>query len=264
MHEDEKRRRIFLAVDGTRGRNDTLDLIEAVVQGPIGRYIKGLKFNNVLQTSFSRTIIEWVQNGWPELAFFADLKLADISATNLNTVGRWCDGMHNIIVTVSLHSSPKTFAGLAKEYPNVWVAAMGVPTDWKTEECIARYGMTPGEAMFAWLQCLREQYLEIRADEPLPTEPCRFAIASADMLTMMAENFPAIGCITPGIRDEWMTKGGQERTVGIAQALRDGARFVVLGSQLTKGNPDRGITTEASQLLTANEIEKALSARQTT
>ena len=105
-----------------------------------------------------------------------------------------------------------------------------------------------------WLVSLIQQY-EARESVFIPAE---LAIASFDMLVMMRELYPQFSCITPGIRDEWMLKGGQERVASTADALRAGAAYLVMGSQLTKGNPDRDVLPERSQELTAEQVKEVM------
>ena len=251
-----EQRCIFLAVDGTLDLASTTRLVSAVTKGPAGPYLAGVKFNDVLDALWGHLAVAEAISVLPEGAtVFLDPKLADIADTNRNRIRRYFDDVVEApVVTISIHASPKTFVGIRQEFPGVRVAVMGVPTDWTAEECIARYGEPPDVLMQWWLVSLIQQY---KAREGVGS-PAELVIASFDMLVMMGELYPQFGCITPGIRDEWMLKGGQERVASTADALRGGASYLVMGTQLLKGNPDAGISAEESQRRTAEQVKEAL------
>ncbi|PIX30100.1 hypothetical protein COZ63_01490, partial [Candidatus Berkelbacteria bacterium CG_4_8_14_3_um_filter_42_13] len=139
-----EQRCIFLAVDGTLDLASTTRLVSVVTKGPVGPYLAGVKFNDVLDALWGYLAVAEAISVLPEGAtVFLDLKLADITDTNRNRIGRYLDAVEAPVVTVSIHASPKTFVGIRQEFPGVRVAVMGVPTDWTAEECIARYGEPP-------------------------------------------------------------------------------------------------------------------------
>jgi len=247
---------IILAVDGSSSQEAAFSTIEMAAAGPIGPHLWAVKLNDVLHASFGHELIRRTKSAFPGLALFCDLKLADVTPTVVNTVRRYSDLVGDLLVTVSLHASPKAFVALRQSFSKLNIAAMGVPTDWTPEQCCERYGMDPGEAMQRWVSCAIDQCCDLVNN--LLFEPFSHAITSTDMLDVMCEHFSTVSRITPGIRDEWMTKGTQERTTGTADALRAGANLLVMGSQLTKGNPERDITPARSQELTAEQIKAAL------
>lgn len=54
-----------------------------------------------------------------------------------------------------------------------------------------------------------------------------------------------------------MLKGQQARATGVKEALDKGATYVVMGSQLTKGNSANGISAQQSRELTFEQIKRA-------
>jgi hypothetical protein len=263
------KRCVFLAADKIKEWDQLDELMATAAEGPIGPYLAGVKLNDALQgiPGFSGSdTVQGIMDSFPRLTHvFVDLKLADVMDTDVNTIRHFYEpwgeeqDFPQIIATVSLHSAPKVFVGLANAFPQLHVAGMGVPTDWTAEQCVQRYGMPPFECMENWLRDLDETFPNLK-DAPEGRHPVEYAIASAEMLEMMNDRFPWVSCITPGIRDEWMLKGNQERIGGVAYALATGAKFVVMGAQLTRGNPEAGIDAEESQKRTADLIEEALAA----
>ena len=53
-----------------------------------------------------------------------------------------------------------------------------------------------------------------------------------------------------------MAPDHQKRITGAYEALKLGAWRLVMGAQITKGNPDKGVSTEESQAITLEEVEK--------
>ena len=251
------KRCVFMALDGQKSGTDALVLERGVMSGPMAPYIRGVKGNDLLHAPWGGVrFLEAVLGD--ELEAWPDMKLVDIRDTDLNTLRHYAPlNFARCLVTVSVHSSVDVFVGLAQNFPDLGVIVFGVGTDIKAEEFAARYnGMTPAGAMEQWYGALVAEYRKVTgATEAFPT---RYAISSYDMLGMFAEKFPGVGCITPGIRDEWMLKQGQKRTAGVYDALKAGAVAVVMGNQLYNGNPAAGVDARESQARTAVQIEKYL------
>ena len=114
-------------------------------------------------------------------------------------------------------------------------------------ELQARYGMMPALKIFNDITNIEATYAKIREDTD-PIDPFDMVVCSPLELELLASVFPhKFELITPGIRDRWMLKGQQARTAGVKLALNLGANFVVMGSQMTKGNSDRNISAEESR-----------------
>ena len=107
---------------------------------------------------------------------------------------------------------------------------------------------------------LREFYFEKsgRYENWKHPEPFDLVVCSSLELLFLKDNLPvAYEFIVPGIRDVWMSSDHQQRITGVRAALDLGATYVVMGAQLTKGNPDAGITPEQSCNFTQLEISQA-------
>ncbi len=192
-----------------------------------------------------------------DLGTFLDLKANDVSGT-LRNVGLHYSPFKVKILTVSSKTSAKGFLELQRMLPETELALFSVATDITEEDCQERWRMTPGEKIRHDIQVIEKQYERIRGNGD-PEKPFHLTISSPRELDFLAdkgvsEKYPAV---TPGIRDEWMLKGQQERITGVRYALEHGAKYVVMGSQMTKGNPARGISAKESRRLTAKEIKKA-------
>jgi Orotidine-5''-phosphate decarboxylase len=135
-------------------------------------------------------------------------------------------------------------------------------TDIGEDECFSRFGFTPEDKIINDLTCIYEVYLDRRSKDPeLPKDPFDLVVCSPKEVAYLKGSLPAsYGFIVPGIRDEWMKKANehQKRTTGVGEALESGATFVVMGAQMTKGNPESGVSPETSRALTLMEIKKVL------
>lgn len=161
------------------------------------------------------------------------------------------------IATVSIHCSADAFLALRTQIPELKVAVMGVPTDMSKQDCVNTYGGFPDTVMKGWLTEREEQYTRLaeKAEKkPNGDHLAGYAISSFDMIGMYKESFPWLELITPGIRDKWMLRntGAQKRITGSVDVLEAGARYIVLGNQLFKGNPADDISAADSQSLTAD------------
>jgi len=251
---DQDKRIVYLAVDKQKSFDKAMSLISGVFDGPMQSYMAGCKFNDALHASGwgGPDLIDEVISLCPGRTMFIDLKLMDVGDTIINTIRHYY-GHAKLLVTVSVHCSAQAYQLLNKEFPELEIAVMGVPTDIKHEEFINRYGMVPFEAMEKWYGGLVSEYRSLTKDQI--AYPNRYAISSIDMLEMLAEKFPVVNPVTPAIRDNWMKTQNQQRVVSSAQALIHGAKRLVIGNQLFNGNPEVGISAHESQRLTAVELE---------
>jgi orotidine-5'-phosphate decarboxylase len=194
-----------------------------------------------------------------DLEAFLDLKINDVSGTLKNVAGHY--GPFKVkILTVSSMISAKGFLELRRALPETELALFSIATDISPEVCQKRWGMGPGEKIFHDVTEIEEEYRGIRgADDP--ENPFHLTVSSPRELDFLWDKgvCAKYSAITPAIRDEWMTKGQQDedRITGVRYALEHGAKYVVMGSQMTKGNPARGISAKESRQLTAEEIKKA-------
>ncbi len=185
----------------------------------------------------------------PHIGIFLDLKMADVSATNLNVLKHYKDYPPDII-TISSCCSVESIIQIQAMFPTTKLAMVSALTDIKAEECQARFGMSPAVKIYNDLMNIRSIYRKKVDDEPFDLIVC-----SAYELEFLKKNLPErYGFIVPGIRDDWMAKDHQERIIGVREALDMGADLVVMGAQIMKGNPVNGVSVEESRRRTLMEI----------
>lgn len=193
------------------------------------------------------------------LGAFLDLKINDTHGTLKNVVRHYKEYPPDIL-TVSENTSVQGFLTLLQELPTTELAFFDVATDIPEEECMARWGMRPGEKILHDIQKVEEEYQKIRGAND-PELPFHLVVSSPRELNFLYEQgvTERYGSVTPAIRDEWMLKGQQagDRITGVRYALERGSKYVVMGSQLRDGNPKKGISPEESRRLTAEEIKKS-------
>ena len=184
-----------------------------------------------------------------DVKIFLDLKLSDTSGTNINYLKKHYlkFGLIPDILTVRARCSAKTFKELKELLPNTTLAVVSVTTDVKEEECEYRNGNEASAKVIA---------KDVEQLKHLCPDTFTAVVCSPFEVAYLKECFPEMKFIVPGIRDEWMDKGQQERCCGVVEAFGNGADLVVMGSQLTKGNPENGISAEKSVELTVIEFEK--------
>lgn len=194
------------------------------------------------------------------IGIFLDLKLADTSGTLKNIAYHFSSYQQNIL-TVRSSLSGKGFLEIRRALPGVKIALVSFLTDNSEQDCLEQYGLFPEEKILHDMRIAQRKYLRVRQEKD-PEFAFDMVVCSPKELAYLQRNETAIfgkrfEKITPGIRDKWMAKGQQERISGVAQALIDGADFIVMGSQMRKGNPEKGISAQESQAMTKSEIEKA-------
>jgi len=259
---------VFLAVDGKANVADVFREIQKAVDGPIAPYIKGVKFNDVLQLpdAGEKLVRDFVAGfpGFVPMVPFVDLKVVDVWDTASNYMKKYYPSFNELVVTFSVHCSTQVFNNLPQFFPGANVAIFCVGTDVTPEDCKAKYDMTPSECAQRWLGFVERKFQVLRdeleeSEKSITQEHCAaHVISSFDMLGMFGESFPWAGPIVPGIRDHWMLTGNQKRTAHSRAAIEAGARYLVLGGQATRGNPDAGIDATESQRRTARQIRLGL------
>jgi len=204
-------------------------------------------------------VSKFLEYGLP-IKIFLDLKIGDVSATLINTLKKYFAAAPGIL-TVSTICSVEGILKLRQALPNTKLAMVSVLTDIPREECLQRFGQSPEVKIYNDLMNIRYLYAQqICAYENWPyalLQPFDLIVCSPLELPFLIRNLPEIyGYVVPGIRDAWMKKASehQKRITGVAEALEAGATFVVMGAQLTKGNPEVGISAKESCLLTQQEI----------
>jgi adenine/guanine phosphoribosyltransferase-like PRPP-binding protein len=133
-------------------------------------------------------------------------------------------------------------------------------TDIGLKECLSRFGQPPAVKIYNDLVNMERVYQELVSGLDINQKPFDAVICSPLELDFLRKNLPrTIDLIVPGIRDEWMLKANehQKRTTGVKWALDHGANYVVMGAQMTKGNPELAVSAEESRIRTFEEIKKA-------
>ena len=214
--------------------------------------VYAVKLNDALHfPNVGPAILKRLRMDLPEsVKFFTDLKIADVSETNKNTLRHYAE-YNPVIVTVTSTVSLKGLLAVREALPNTKIAMVDTLTDVSDDECWRRYRKHPGYKIGEALDFFE---LMLGKDNPL-----QMAVCSPKEVKELKENFPQYEFITPGIRSPHMTKDHQERTTSAYDALLLGASYLVMGAQLTKGNPDKNISAEESQQITLEEIEKYFS-----
>ena len=191
--------------------------------------------------------------GRKDIGIFLDLKIGDVSATLENTLRKYAEDPPDIL-TVSTLCSIDGIISLRKLLPKTKLALLSILTDISVDECLSRYGMFPEVKIYNELKNIRYLYQKKQEGEPFDLVVC-----SPRELDFLSKNLPGhYGFIVPGIRDEWMKKKSehQKRVSGVKWALEHGATYVVMGTQITKGNSETGISNVKSIELTQSEIAR--------
>ncbi|MDD3284937.1 MAG: orotidine 5'-phosphate decarboxylase [Patescibacteria group bacterium] len=230
-----------------------------------------IKVNDALHSEggsslLGKTISALDQNGMQDVKIFLDLKLADTVGTIKNTLAHYVlFGSRIGIVTISTSCSVDGICMAKKMLPDAKIVLVSLLTDISEEECKFRYNDSPGVKIvtdlfdiIGWCK-QKDKYISLPFDGVVcsPFE-VNFVKKSLNDASILSPKF-----IVPGIRDEWMVSNGdagqQQRYTGVYDALLNGADFVVMGAQLTKGNPEKGITAEKSIRMTIEKVQRYFS-----
>ncbi len=258
---------VIVAFDGCSTGEDVFDMLLKVVNGLIMPEVSHLKFNDALHVPnmSGQALIGYClkicnsNNYYPKL--FLDFKLPDTHGTAWNIVNHYAQDeecREKIdIVTIRENCSLEAYVKLRKLLPNAKITLVSALTDMTEDECRRRNGMSSRHKIL-----IDADNLQYEFDLKYPYKKGQFAIdavvCSPLEVDFLRRNMrPGVIFITPGIRDEWMEKGQQSRSNGICFALNQGANFVVMGSQVIRGNAKKKISAEESQRRTVVEIEKS-------
>lgn len=189
------------------------------------------------------------------VGIFLDLKLADTSGTNVNTVAKY-EGID--ILTVRDSVSAKGWLALRRNLGSkTKLALVSALTDMPAEECRSRYGVMPAQKILNDIIAIEAAYAKVREPSD-PKEPFDMIVCSPLEVQFLSNLFGyKFQFIVPGIRDVWMEKGQQARSTGVREALGLGATYCVMGEQMVKGNKDKGISPEKSRLMTLAEVKNS-------
>jgi len=240
---------IILPIDGAKDGQEVLTKLRIIFASPLmANLVAYVKFNDGLQIpGVGPEILAMSREVVPDgVEFFIDLKTGDVSDTVKNILRRYAPYRPGI-VTISSIAAAKTFAVVREILPDTKIALVDTLTDIKEEECVKRFGMKPVDKIAKAIGDI----LDLAGPEAFDMFVC-----SPKEVNWLRTNFGNKQAIVPGIRSPHMAKDHQERVTSAYDALKLGAKFIVMGAQVTKGNPDAGISAEESQLLTYAEIKK--------
>ena len=261
---------VILSYDGFASSCRLLDDVEVDLRTAL--IINLVSFVKVNDALFSEDILApiFIHKMWriieslgleKRIGIFLDLKLADTNGTVKNIAHHFHDSRQGIL-TVRSNLSGKGYLEIRRMLPSVQIALVSFLTDNSVRDCLEQYGLFPEEKILHDMRIVQRKYERVRQPED-PEFAFDMVVCSPLELTYLCRNEEYVlgrrfKKICPGIRDEWMAKGQQNRVTGVAKAMKDGANYVVMGSQMKKGNPDNGISAETSQEMTAIEIERTL------
>lgn len=151
---------------------------------------------------------------------FLDPKLNDIPATVRNRIARYAGYADILTVHASMSDESLRAAAHAGKEHNIAVIAVTVLTSISPDECLNIFGSTPELVVKKFALRAKAAGLAGIVCSPLEASPVRTL-------------WPDALIITPGIRSTHAAKGDQKRTATPAEAIRNGADFVVCGRQIT-------------------------------
>ncbi len=245
---------VIVPIDGFYNSRGVQKKLEAILSIPNAKdIISHIKLNDVVYGESGCNVMQDVQdwlikNEFWNIKIFLDLKLSDTSGTNLNILKQYTGiGLFPDILTIRECCSSTTFKEVRELLPNTKLALVSVLTDTSEEECYLRYGIDPIGKIIEDTCVINE----------LCPDVLDAVVCSPLEVSSLKKAFPEMKLIVPGIRDSWMKSGQQKRSNGVRFAFENGADYVVMGAQITKGNPENGISAEESVAMTIKEIEKA-------
>lgn len=260
---------VILPYDGFQDADTLLLEVESDLRNfGILELLSFIKFNDAVFMPPSSGP-EWIWKFWgimkkynqhQGIGIFLDLKLADTSGTLKNIATHFASFQQKIL-TVRSNLSGKGYLEIRRVLPGVKIALVSFLTDNSEQDCLEQYGLFPEEKILHDMRIAQRKYERVcdLGDPPFAFD--MVVCSPKELPYLMRNELPIFGerfeKISPGIRDEWMTKGQQVRVTGVAQALLDGADYVVMGSQMKNGNPKKGISAAESRRRTRDEIERA-------
>jgi orotidine-5'-phosphate decarboxylase len=254
-------RRAIFPIDGKAEFLDVLNVARDFFSNEdVLPFVSMVKLNDALHLSHcGPEILGLLREELPEhVKLFIDLKIVDVKQTVLNTLKRYVPYRPDI-VTVFSGVTAETLLTVRKVLPETKIALVDTLTDMSPVECMLRFNMTPEEKIARAIYGFDD--LLSKFDNPIDIIVC----GVEDLKYLRAHLGERFEFLCPGIRDRWMIKKGnkdhQKRISGVYKALKAGATYVVVGTQLSEGNPKAGITPEESRRRTWNEMHRYFSER---
>ena len=262
--EDKMTKRVvILPMDDYPDSDSLLKKLEKILSTSAKSLISHIKLNDALHLPdcpgplLVKKIVSLLDElGLKDIKIFLDLKLADTKGTNKNVVSHYnLDEISDRIdiITMRAGCSLEGIKAVKKVFPNAKIILVSVLTDMSTEECKDRYGLSPVDKIEKDIDSLID-WIRHSAENSLFDG----FVCSPSEVEELRSKLSGFIAVTPGIRDKWMSSGqqDQERLTGVCEALKRGANFVVMGSQITKGNPSQGVSPEKSCQMTMEIINE--------
>lgn len=255
---------IVLPLDGFMNTSSLLNELQEILSDSTARnLISHIKLNDAIHMADSRgpgliiKIIKLLRDVGSTAKIFLDIKLADMSGSNRNILSHYNDppGMLDIL-TVRETCSAMGYLSIRQTLPKTKIALASTLTDISQEECQIRFNCDPEIKILNDVKKIQFLYEKILSEDD-NEKAFDMVVCSPHEIDFLKEKLdPYFKFVIPGIRDDWMEKGQQARTKGVRAALESGAELIVLGSQMTKGNPEKGVSALESRKRTYKEIQK--------
>lgn len=133
---------------------------------------------------------------------------------------------------------------------NTLVLGVTVLTSIDEDECVLIFGDKPSDKVVQFAVMLNEQGADGVICSPKELKPLSEAPITDDFLR-----------VTPGIRPKWAVTGDQKRITTPAEAIADGAGYLVIGRPITKPPIGIGGPIDAAKKI-AEEIAEGLGRRE--
>lgn len=174
---------------------------------------------------------------------FLDPKINDIPATVGNRVARYAGFSDILTVHASMGDESLRVAAQTGTKHGIAVVAVTVLTSISPEECTAIFGSTPELVVKKFALRAKSAGLAGIVCSPLEALPVRAL-------------WPEALIITPGVRSASANGNDQARTATPAEAIKNGADFVVCGRQIT--SLPTAVARQAEEMRINQEIASTL------
>ena len=262
-----KKRVVILPMSGYPNGKKLLKELTKILNSPVSDLLAFIELNDAVHLSdmggpevFNSIHFNLANHGI-HAGILLDLKIFDVSPIMENVLKKYLLFPPDIL-TISSSCSVDGIIKLRKLLPKTKLAMVSVLTDISQEECFERFDMLPHEKIESDLSRITKVYRRKTADSNMNPRPFDMLVCSPRELSHLTRKFPEYEFIVLGTRDWWMKKENehQKKTTGIKEALINGATYVVMDDQLTKGNPEMDISPEESCRLTMREIKSMVAA----
>src|SRR3989339_909070 len=247
------------ALDGHRTKADIIKAAVDIGHSPLSGIIHYWKINDAahLERSTGQAVIKALRRAIGKdrsCGIFLDLKLTETNGSLGNIARHYADSRPDIL-TVTGKVSTRGFIELRRILPKTKIALVSVLSDITEEECRFRWCKSVQDLMISEIEGIQNYYRLLKSYTD-PATAFDMVVCSPDEVGSLSRRFSWLEFVVPGIRDAWMGNGQQARFSRIVRTLDNGADYVVIGAQIARGNPEKGITAEESRNLTLSELNR--------